>query len=596
MKEAGSNTLFRARNKMNGQLKHYFKQLINHPILVAESDGFVLRALVAHSESGKIKVDGWAESRAHDPSVAVAEICTQLRQRLGGLPSKAYMMPPGLVMALLELPVEPDKPRPASQMQELIRWEIDPFISEFDDLWNIGAILQASGFLSAQQRAEIATELEKRLAQRDRNLQRFGELALERRFIDREQLVQCLAIQEKLVSRDVNLSCGWALQQWGDGDDLQYTWLVGAMSDLRRKHWYNSFSRAGVRLEQFHPIFGAVIPLLSEQQDSRGERLLLELHQEQIACLRVLNDKTIVSLQITPRPLDEDQLAAACVTLCSEQMRSGIDTVWLHSASLIPAKLVSALTTGLEREVNLLTTQDLDPNELPLPLSECLSLYGLAQSLLDNKKYQPLAIPATEPSPPIWKNIEFWRFAVPVVFCLGLIGHLVWGHLYLAEIRQKRIQIETEGKQKSRLSSAAKQLAAEVNQLNTEIQSKQKALEDVNQRLHLIEALIKRKTDVPLFLRALADAINPYVVIERLVESQEPPGFQLTTWAIHDSSAQQFAKQLEVKMADLGYMVADIELKTAKGRTGVDGYGVNIWLVPVIKHINKSQNDNKAKQ
>ena len=86
-------------------------------------------------------------------------------------------------------------------------------------------------------------------------------------------------------------------------------------------------------------------------------------------------------------------------------------------------------------------------------------------------------------------------------------------------------------------------------------------------------------------------------MVEEFVESQDPVGFKLKTWAIHDASAQQFAKQLETNMAKLGYMVADIELNTAKGRTGVNGYGVNILLIEMagVKSANSASAKPKVK-
>ncbi len=563
------------------RLKRSASQFKNQPILLAESDGFVLRAVVVHAESGQVKAEAWADSRAVEPSIAVADVCAQLTEKLGGLPKKGYMITSGMVSALLELPVEPDKPRATKQMQELIRWEIDPFISEFDDLWNIGAILQGSGYLLAEQRVEVVRELEIRVAEGDRSLQRFGELALARGFITREQLEACLSIQEKLVSRDVNLSCGWALQQWGEEEDLQYTWLVGGMTDLRRKHWFASFAKAGVHLEQFYSTFAAVVPLLAAQPGAGAEHLILELHQEQIACLRVLDDKTIVSLQVVPRPMSDDEVNTVCTTLCTEQMRSGIDRIYLHSALPLPATLMPVLGGNLSREVVMLSCSDLDPSELSLPVSECLALYGLAHCLLGvNKKFKPLSIAASDPPPPIWKNLELWRYAVPVVFCLGLVGHLVWSQLHLANLQQQKVALEVERTEKSSLDSAVNQMSSEVSDYSRQVASKKVSLKQVTKKLRLLEGvLIKRKTQIPLLLRALANSINPYVVIDELVETRNPAGFQLKTWAIHDASAQKFAKELESNMVKLGYMVANIELKTATGRTGVRGYGVDIFLI-----------------
>jgi hypothetical protein len=554
-------------------------------LLVVESDGFVLRGGVVNIRRSTATLVRAVETRTADPSIALDEVCDRLKADGKNLPKRAIMMAPGVVSALLDLPVGPGKPRPAHQMQELIRWELDPYFSEYNDLWTIGAILQSRGYLTADKRHELAVELELRHTGGNGGLDltRFGELAMEFAGVTREQLDECLEIQERMVSQDVTLACGWAMQQWGGEDgEAQSAWQVCGTASFRRKQWVNLFAQNGVKLEWFFPRIGGVLPLLCGTDSSGSEQVLLEIHQEQLACFRVLG-RQLVSMHVIPRPSDQAQLSNACIDLCSEHMRPDVHQIVLHECLTGGESLHEDIAVALGRDVVPIQALDLPKANLDLPLERSLHLISLAeQAIISQEKRDWVALEAVDPPPPLWKDINFWRYALPGLLAVSMVVHGVWSYSQLYNAKLAHTKIEGERKQRSKLASSANQLVGEAKQLGEKIKVRQAELELSIKELDLLEnVLIQRKRQVPQFLRGLARSVNSYVVVDEIRESINPPGFLVEGWAARDTSGHQFAKQLEGVMMSLGYMVAQTEVRAAQGRTGVKGYGVSIWMIPI---------------
>jgi hypothetical protein len=498
------------------------------------------------------------------------------------------MMAPGVVSALLDLPVEPSKPRPPTQMQELIRWELDPYFSEFNDLWNIGAILQGRGFLTPELRHEIAVELELRHSDMGGGLSliRFGELAMEMGSVTRNQLDECLASQERMVTQDVTLTCGWHLQQWGGDEDeeAQHAWQVCGIANFRRKQWVGLLAQQGVKLGWFFPHLGALLALLGEVEMPAQERVLLELQQEQVACYRLLGSK-LVSQHVIPRPSDQAQLVAACIDLCSEHMRPDVDSILVHGWPESDLVQLQRLGEALNRDVATLISCLDSKRYTDGAVEGNASLYLHALAIHTKQLSQQRAgvrVEAVDPPPPMWKNPEFWRYAAPALLAVGVLSHGIWSHVELYRFKVELAHLEDDREERSQIASSATQMEGEVKRLNDQIRIHQSKLETSIKTLDRLEnVLLARQVQVPQFLRGIARSVNAFVVVDAIEESVNPPGFLVQGWAARDASAQEFAKELEGVMADLGYMVAQTEVRAALGRTGVRGYGVGIWLIPI---------------
>src|SRR5690606_15758175 len=98
---------------------------------------------------------------------------------------------------LIELPVSPTKPRPAIQMQELIRWELEPLLMQCNMYWAAGQLLLRMGYLDEGQLKDVVERQQgKQKGSNGDNsaysFKRFCELAIEMGYITQEQMHECL--------------------------------------------------------------------------------------------------------------------------------------------------------------------------------------------------------------------------------------------------------------------------------------------------------------------------------------------------------------------------------------------------------------------
>src|SRR5690606_16692291 len=172
-------------------------------------------------------------------------------------------------------------PRPAMQMQEMIRWEMEPLLIQHNMLWSIGQVLHAMGYLTETQVREV---LDRQQGKHKTGLgdghgtiysyKRHGELAMGMDFITQAQLDECLAKQAWLRSDSDEISCGWAPQiyQYTDGeheeDSGAHPWLVSAANIGMMRQWEAAFALSKVTLKQVYPLVGCAAGLMEDTDDA----------------------------------------------------------------------------------------------------------------------------------------------------------------------------------------------------------------------------------------------------------------------------------------------------------------------------------------
>jgi hypothetical protein len=104
---------------------------------------------------------------------------------------------------------------------------------------------------------------------------------------------------------------------------------------------------------------------------------------------------------------------------------------------------------------------------------------------------------------------------------------------------------------------------------------KQEEIKDINRSVKLIsEDLPKRNQTLNNFLVELNRTVNEDVVIDRINEDTIY-GFSVSAWAINEKSAQEFVKNFQIAVHDLGYKLKDITVTEQTGRLGLLGSAVN---------------------
>ncbi|MCG8428270.1 MAG: hypothetical protein MI754_13025 [Chromatiales bacterium] len=551
--------------------------------LVFETDGFTLFGALAHAGVASLELEAVAASGAVEFSTAVGEVLTQLKaQTKKKLPKKAVLVTPSAIITLLELPVDPAKPRTKAQMSELVRWELEPLFAQQNEIWSIGALLMGRGYLSAEQRRAIVAEMELRAGPGSgRSTVRFGEVALDLGYINREQIDECLALQEKLVLFDDEVISGWAPQQvQSDEEREQFYWLAAGVGDGMRKQWVNAFRKHGIFLRWIYPQLGSAFGML----DSAGDRdhMLVDIRQEQFAVLRG-RPGSLVALRIEACR-DGQASPDDCSGLCHEQMRPDIETVHLAVADALYEQVSQGLSRRLERDVSQVPVPEkrAEPANA-FPQSVLASLAGAAAHTLGHVHTHALPrVEAQPPKPPVWKRKELWPYAAAAVVLMGTVGFDLHIRYKVWQNEQRLAQLDAEYEEKLQVKKQAESTASEVKILETKLAEKQSQVERLHQTLYVLDEVILQRQDlVPGILRAISEAVGDEILLDIVEEAENQAGFHLVGWALTDTGGQLFLNRLNKTLSRWNYRVSDTQVRSGRGRLAAQGYNLEVWLTPV---------------
>ena len=552
--------------------------------LLFETDGFTLYGVLAHAGVSALEFQAVGCSRALEFAAAVGEVLTQLRRQAGRrLPKKAVLITHSAIIALLDLPVDPAKPRPRAQMSELVRWELEPLFAQQNEIWSIGALLMGRGYLDAAQRREIAAEMALRGGPGSgRATVRFGEVALDLGYITREQIDECLALQERLVLFDDEVISGWVPQILRDGEEREsHPWLAAGVGEAMRRQWVQAFRKHGLFLQWIYPQLGTSFGAVEREAGAR-EAMLVEIRTEQFAVVRGTPGQ-LAALRVAAC---RDGMAQAdeCAGLCHEQMRPDIERVSLAVADELREQVTAGLEQRLQRPIQPvpLPRQPSDQTSAP-PYHILASLAGVAAHALARVDARVLPrIEAQPPRPPLWKRRELWPYAAAAGLLLALAGVESYHRYLIWHNGRELARLDTEYEEKLELKKQADSSASEARVLEAQLVEKQATLESSRARRRLLEeVIIRRRTLVPGLLRTIGEAVGDEVLLDLLEENQRQSGFHLTGWALTDTAGQLFINRLNRALAEWNYRVADSQVRSGRGRLAAQGYSLEIWLAPV---------------
>jgi hypothetical protein len=558
-------------------------------LLVFVYDGFTLYGGLVAESAKQPRLTALAGSQRIQPQGAIDEILAGLKaQGVEHPPRRAVLASAEVVSGLLDLPVTPDKPKPAKQMHELVRWELESLSADGADFWSIGSLLEGRGLIDAQQRHQVGVELELK-KDAGSQLTRFGEVAVTLGYIDREQLNETLELQERMLGLDGEMDCAWAVQSYAGDENPEgeqvHLWYGAGIHRARRRQWWEMFRRNGLQLEAIYPLNGLSAALLPPPGSDAQEResLLLELAGERL-CLSRFRGAALVNLNQFRMPGSEagvDLLSGAA----SELLRSTTQAVWLETE---PGEL-EVLCKQLSDRLGLAVT--------PLARAEAEGADAAAQRALAPQRLAALArfeslgsasralrIRAADPRPPLWKDTGFWRYAIPALVILGMLGNEIYTQLSLSRAKAELAELKDEKSEQSRLARQIQSVTTEQKQMQEALgQVKQESAKLAESQLRE-ERILARNRLVPALLESLVHSMNELVVINQFGEQSRrlsvDQGFLLSGWSVNDTSAQLFSRQLERQVANLGYGVRNVKINRAIGRHGARGFGITLWVVP----------------
>ncbi|RMH37659.1 MAG: hypothetical protein D6690_02475 [Nitrospirae bacterium] len=541
-------------------------------LLTVETDGFRIRAAIVRSEQDRLSVERVAHSSAPTLAAALDEMLPALRQTPGGLPTSAILLMPGVIPALLELPVNPEHPRPDAQMQELMRWELDPLFAQLASVWTLETVLVGRGYLTYSQVEDLTKDIERRKHAQLPAI-RLGDLALERKMITRQQLDECRSILEWLQTTDDDIVCGW-IPQPGTGvlDADTYLWLACGVGRSQRARCVELFARRGLELTALYPLMGCGSAMIHGPavSDDCG---VVEARTGQLLVERLVHGGV---REFHLHYTDGHPPAPKSV---GQWVPPDIPTLWVAGHDVEMALVTDAIRTGLGR-----TVQPLPVDATPLPPtvspSSMASILGASRHAFQLPgKERVVAVPTREPGPPLWQRVETWALAI------GLLAVTLIAGLEMSFGMKKQALQEQHAALSEKLRILQSEIArineriADLSEVEKAIEAKKAELERAKQRLHLLEVRIpQREAFLSGLLDAIAGAVTSEVVIDQIIESERGP-ITINGWALTEKAAQQFAQALSIAIDQWDRKVVDFKVWEREGRLGLPGFALSLQLI-----------------
>ncbi|MCQ8103310.1 hypothetical protein NP590_04255 [Methylomonas sp. SURF-2] len=567
-------------------------------LLVCETDGFSLRAAVLRRVDDEMELLCQASTEQVDMAEGLADVIASLKAEGWQGGGSAVLLSPAVLSTLLELPVNPKKPRPLPQMLELVRWEAEPLLLQHITRWSVGHLLVGQGYMSEDQARSVMDMQQGKLNANGKlamaeqfSLRRFGDLAVELGYIKRSQLNACLTGQEWLKSDDEAIECGWLAQ--GPVEDIPgtFNWLISCVHQSLLQRWAAAFARHGVKLRAMYPLTGCAAALLAD-----GERNAVILEsQPGVGFSSRLADghATLVRHYLNPHK--------AALDICLESYHAlhapPREPVWLACWPPMP-DLAETLGQMLELEVH----------GFKHPLSGAIVSPGMAGAAL-----QTLGLSAAPrvggvrvggPLPPLRDRLEVRAAALLMVLLLaaGISELSLW--LRLGSVQRDKAQIDAGWQS---IDTAVKRINAQIAAID-ERKQKIKALRGERQRVEALtrfydEEIPERMGLVKGVLGMLQTVVDDEVIIQRLDEPGKhipkpasatplppPPArpddnafevenIVLEAWAMSETAAQTFVQRVNNTARGWDLQLRDPKVAFDKGPMNANGFSISLRLV-----------------
>lgn len=547
-------------------------------VLVCETDGFYLRAAVVARDGSHLKVTQIAKSNSTEYRTAVNDVISSLREQ-GWKGREAILLTPSVFSTLIELPISPKQPRTPLQMQELIRWEIEPLYLQHSTLWSVGQLLLALGYIDEVQVAAVLERQQGKVNSgpsegnnRGYTFKHFCELAKEMGFINQANIDECLVRQSWLRSDSEELSCGWLAQEISGGgykaDSIDYDgghqWLVSGANAGVMRQWESAFAAHKVVLNDVYPLVGCALG----QADISLNTIVLESMHAMASGIRL--ESGVVKAVKTQQNRSISDLDA-CLENYHELAAPGIEMVYLAVASETTNSLAQQLSEMIGHEVEVIPTSGADVSA---------GMLGAASTKLLKKSSRHVAsVSVRGPQPPILKRVEVRAIAAAILICMviAILEFSLYVRKDMAQVEHTKI---AEAKKEfDAVVASAQARVDEIEKLQAEIKYKDEELAKLIERFDFFAIELPARNDfVKALLSELVNNVTDDVVINA-VEETPNLGFRIAGWALSETAAQQFIQSFKNAMVPLGMDIADPLVRSQAGRLGLLGYDIHFRLV-----------------
>ncbi|WP_415901930.1 hypothetical protein ACMXYR_13100 [Neptuniibacter sp. QD29_5] len=541
------------------------KKAAGKGLLVLKTDGFGLRATVINGNRDALKVTVSVSSQQIDPIAALTDVLEQLKNVLGkNVPSNALLLHISAIPDLVQITESFDSPE-AENLLEMLRWEMEGVVAMQSPNWDLGWLLMGRGYITPEQREELVhlvTEEKQLSAQHGgRSPMRLGEVAIREQMVSKEQIAECLHIQQKLQLADQRLLTQWRPQPKEESpysdDDLgdAQKFLCSAMPAAQHQQWLDAVKKVGgssgfpkLNLRQVYPFAGSSVPLL----DSSDTLLITEFHKAYVFCA-VLQDnqiREVAMVKCSSHVLDAGAVAEVLTTGSFAQANR-----WLVAdGDSTFNDQISQLESLLQLDAESLAQAAAD--KIPSGRNELLAELGAARHFLGSAPLSVAPLIGMPPPDPIYRSNGFKIAMAACVLPLLIAAYEGAYHLKLKSLEAELLAAEQQLEAFKDQSSKARKKYTEAKQNIAVFQKKTKELGSLQAEKQLVEqVIVKRQSFVERLLPVLSESINDGVVLESMKESSWYE-FSITGKAVDQASIDDFNQVLSISLEPLNMYIA----------------------------------------
>ena len=441
------------------------------------------------------------------------------------------------------------KPLPYQQFQELLRWEIEPYMAR-NRSRRIGSILVGRGYLKPADLETLLAQIESQEGKKPR----LGEAAVAAGLITPPQLSEGLALQKSEPTSEGAIVCGWRpLDNQPDGG--KWPWLVVAMSDRLRKEAHAAFASRGLQLSGVYPLVGGACASLNGQ--CNNPCAIFEYQAGYLSYVRyenyrIVNARTVFT-QESKNPL------RACMDLFEDRVQN----VWLAGRWPDLAAAQRDLESSLGRPCQPITSIQTSVPGLALP-----SVAGMLGTALHSLQCVPLSsaafVPASDPRPQIWRNRWMLASAAGILVAAGLF-------IGAERLRDRNLQLAARLEANNQLAAAQTQ----VTRVNSECQQAENTI------TQLRETLQRKRQRIEELLAGLQSRYSNEIMI-RSIQTASTGDINVHGWGLTPQGIQVFIVSLQSELRELTLVESGKPIRQERGWRSLSGYSFEIHLSPGI--------------
>jgi hypothetical protein len=545
--------------------------------LLIDWDGLQATALIMLKEQHKWTLVHRIELAANRPAQLIESLFEQLKTQSIVLPDTAILISSAVVCDVIELPITSGSAVDDERAKAMLRWEVEPLLSDFYSAWSLTRVLVSLNYLTDDLAQDLNQQInQQRLEARTEGgvmPRSFTEQCLDLGYLTKSELEHAIDLQEFWQLRDTSDFTLHHRPIAAHESDDGVRFLVNALDTRIRDSWRENLAANGVSLSNI------VAP----------ESVLEYLSREQTQAHFVLHklDRVRVVSQSRNRAFQLSDLSANAEVddngiVFGEPMHERI------ANDLVPAPLGSTPVNFDDelrlnnRLIDYMIKQCGDIVDVASVSTAVLVKHGVAFIAHTNMLTDQgalLHVPSADPPPAIYRRPGFYKIAM-IVVGLAVIGfteaffqyNVTWYQQQLVvdaiELEKKQIAnqkiIESNEKLSANLIQARKQLST-----NSILDKK---LQNLNQVVN-----DRRRSSIDL-LDLFAAAISEDVYLMSIEETSWNR-YSIIGWGKNEGSIRELASELVALGEDINIKLENSPATSNQlGFANLSGYGFTLDL------------------